>query len=330
MNPETRRSLKSLFEHNSGLRICYLYPKDSEAALTFQNFRKEVASDWPQNICWKEVETNPRIADPEHETLHLLGSVFASPFIIEQRDGSLEVLLEVPARLIRARDSYDVSGYTSIFIELSDTHKNQLWRLWKPSLEKINWEYPAIDISVVDSCNATIVGVREDAYELKTSGEDEFDPLSFYVIATIEDRVVGAVRLTDSAKISPLHAWSGGQCQLPRGKGVVEMTRGVVIPTKRNLGIYKAMMLKAARTALERGFRTATAAIEEQYFLKDFLEQLGFKESGEPIVYHDAPRTGTRCHSIVCDLHESKNRWAPLSEVLRVKQATKRITVTTQ
>ena len=67
-----------------------------------------------------------------------------------------------------------------------------------------------------------------------------------------------SVRLTDSEKASPLHQWAHGKSPLPHGKGVVELTRGVVYPSKRNLGIYKWMMLLWVG-ARKVSFRDATA-----------------------------------------------------------------------
>jgi Acetyltransferase (GNAT) family len=308
-NPIIKRQLKELFAKNSALRVCYGYPRDSEAAMTFLNFRKELAREWPRNIFWKELAA-------DHEVMQLLGSVFASPFIIEQPDGRVDMLLEVPVRVVRTLDEFDLAGHTSLFLELSDTHKHRMWCQWRPALEKIEWESTPVKIQLVRKCTDPIVDVRDVAYELGSSGADEFDSSSFFVTAEIEGRAVGSIRLTDSDKASPLHHWAQGKSPLPRGKGVVELTRGVVYPSKRNLGIYKWMMLRAVREALESGFSKATAAVEQGYCLKGYLHQLGFKDVGKVISYNDAPREGTLSQSMVCDLRDSKSLWDAVEKEL--------------
>jgi predicted GNAT family N-acyltransferase len=319
-NPLIKQQLKDLFTSNSELRICYGYPRDSEAAMTFLNFRKELAGEWPRNIFWKELPA-------EHEIMQMLGGVFASPFIIEQHDGRVDILLEVPVKVIRAVDEFDLAGYTSLFLELSDTHKHRMWLQWRPLLEKIEWESTPIKIRVIRSCTAPIIEVRDVAYELGSSGADNFDSQSFFVTAEIEGKVVGSIRLTDSEKASPLRQWAQGKSPLPHGKGVVELTRGVVYPSKRNLGIYKWMMLRAVREAAEIGFLKATAAVEQDYYLKDFLRQLGFKEIGKVLPYDDEPRKDTLCQSMVCDLRENQARWSSLEKELDERRRQKGVVI---
>jgi len=319
-NPVIKQQLKELFTKNSDLRVCYGYPRDSEAAMTFLNFRKELAGEWPRNIFWKELAA-------DHEVMRLLGNVFASPFIIEQPDGRVDMLLEVPVKVVRTLDEFDLAGHTSLFLELSDTHKHRMWLQWRPALEKIEWDSTPVKIRVMKNCTEPIVEVREVAYELGSSGADEFDSRSFFVVAEIEGKVVGSIRLTDSEKTSPLHQWAQGKSPLPHGKGVVELTRGVVYPSKRNLGIYKWMMLRAVREALENGFSKATAAVEQDYYLKGFLQQLGFKDVGKVISYNDAPREGTLSQSMVCDLRESRSRWDDVESDLDEKRRQKGVTI---
>jgi hypothetical protein len=302
VNPAVKQQLRNLFAANNELRICYGYPKDSEAAMTFLSFKRDVGSEWPMNIYWKEV-------DCDHELMQSLGSIFASPFIIEQRDGAIDVLLEVPVRILRGLDDYDQSSYMSLFAELSDTHKYRLWSHWKPILEQIAWDSTPVKIRVEKNLRAEILEVRDRAYDFGTSGSDDFDTESFYVVAEIEGRVVGAIRLTDSQKASPLQHWAQDHSPLPRGEGIVELTRGVVDPGKRNLGIYKWMMVRAMRHALGAGFCVATAAVEEGYYLKEFLHELGFEDTGKLVKYNDAPRAGTLSQSMVCELARNQKRW---------------------
>jgi GNAT superfamily N-acetyltransferase/transcriptional regulator with XRE-family HTH domain len=320
INPAVKHQLRNLFAANNDLKICYGYPKDSEAAMTFLSFKQEVGSEWPMNIYWKEVEHDDKL-------MHLLGSVFSSPFIIEHRDGRIDVLLEVPVKLVRGLDEYDLSGYMSLFVELSDSHKHRLWSLWKPALEAIAWDSTPVRIRMQRTFGDKVVEVRDRAYDFLSSGRDEFDVDSFYVVAEIEGRTVGSIRLTDSSIASPLQRWINGQFPLPHGKGVVELTRGVVDPSKRNLGIYKWMMMRAVREALAAGFRFATAAVEEGYYLKEFLYRLGFEDVGAPVSYNDTPRTGTLCQSMVCDLTKSQSHWEKVQTQLDARTREKRLAI---
>ena len=319
-NPAIKQQLKDLFAVNKELRICYGYPRDSEAAMTFLNFRKELAGEWPRNIFWREMEH-------DDELMQFLGSVFASPFIIEYGDGRVDVLLEVPVKVMQALDEFDLAGYTSLFLELSDTHKHRLWVQWRPALEKIEWQSSPVEIWVRKKCTDPIIEVRNVAYELGASAADEFDANSFFVTAEIEGKVVGSIRLSDSEEVSTLHRWAQGKSPLPRGKGIVELTRGVVYPSKQNLGIYKRMMLRAVREASRIGYIKATAAVEEGYYLKDFLHQLGFRDVGKVMPYNDSPRQATLSQSLVCDLSGNQSRWEELERELTERSEQKGIIV---
>ena len=210
----------------------------------------------------------------------------------------------------------DLAAYTSVFIELSDPHKHQMWLQWRGTLEKIDWESTPVRIRVLKNCTTSIVELREVAYELGSSGADSFDSSSSFVVGEIEGRVVGSIRLTDSEIASPLRQWSGGKAALPHGKGVLELTRGTVHPGKRNLGIYKWMMLRAVREAAQCGFSKAVAAVEEGYYLKDYLYELGFRDVGKVIPFDDAPREGTLCQPMVCDLQEMRAGWDSIEKEL--------------
>lgn len=133
-NPLVKQQLKDLFAVNNELRICHGYLRDSEAAMTFLNIRKDLAVEWPRNIFWKELDTNSEI-------MQRVGGVFASPFIIEQHDGRVDIMLQIPVKVIRPLDEFDMAGHTTLFVELSDTHKHRMWVEWRPLLEKIEWEF---------------------------------------------------------------------------------------------------------------------------------------------------------------------------------------------
>ena len=302
MNPSIKQQLKDLFTFNPDLKICYGFSKDSEAAMTFLNFRRELASDWPRNIHWKEVPI-------DDEIMNLLGSVFASPFIIEHHDGRVDVLLETPVKILRTLNEYDLATHTSIFVELADTHKHQMWMQWRGALEKIEWQSTPIKITVSRICIGAIVEVRDAAYELNSSGSDEFDSTSFFVVAEIEGRVIGSIRLTPTSKSSPLRKWVRGKNPFPEAPGVVELTRGVVHPSKQHLGIYKRMMLRSVQESARAGFSRAVAAVELDFPLKNFLHEIGFKNIGKAVPFDDTPREGTLSQPMMCELTNAQSLW---------------------
>src|SRR5579883_2172397 len=97
INYAVQDQLKQLFADNPDLQICYSFLKDSEAAATFKNFRAEIAREFAPNVKWKELPA-------DHKLMQMLGEVFASPFIIEYPDDRVEVLLEVPLKVLRTSD----------------------------------------------------------------------------------------------------------------------------------------------------------------------------------------------------------------------------------
>lgn len=300
MNSRIKGALKKLFIDNEGLKICYAFLKGSEAAATFRNFCGEVKLEFPENIEWSELSG-------EDKPMRMLGDVFASPFIVEYLDDRIDVLLEVPVRVLSSKDANDLSGFTTVFIELPDLQKHRLWSEWKAVLTR---EFTTVGIKVVWQFSEEIEALRSAAYGLTGSSEDKFDQKSFFVLAECEGEVVGSVRLTDSTKASPLKEWSGGKGTLPCGqKGVVELTRGTVHPAKQGLQIYKWMMVRALREAKNHGFKTATAAIEVDFHLQGFLQSLGFKPVGDVMTFDDLPRKGTKAQSLLCDLEQSAIQW---------------------
>jgi hypothetical protein len=127
MNPRIKGALKALFAQNKHLQICYAFLKASEAATTFRNFHTEVAREFPENIKWAELTSAER-------PMQMLGDVFASPFILEYPDERIDVLLEMPVRVLEPMDENDLSGFTTILAELPDLQKHRLWAEWKEEL----------------------------------------------------------------------------------------------------------------------------------------------------------------------------------------------------
>ena len=132
MNPRIKNSLKNLFANNQSLQICYAFLKGSEAATTFKNFHTEVAREFPDNIKWAELSDTER-------PMQMLGDVFASPFIIEYGDERIDVLLEVSVKVLESLDENDLSGFTTMFVELPEIQKHRLWAEWKEVLLKVPW-----------------------------------------------------------------------------------------------------------------------------------------------------------------------------------------------
>ncbi len=316
INYAVQDQLKQLFADNPDLQICYSFLKDSEAAATFKNFRAEIAREFAPNIKWKELPAG-------HKLMQMLGEVFASPFIIEYPDERVEVLLEVPLKVLRTSDPLDRSGFTTVFIELPDTHKYRMWAKWREELARVEWESNVVQLKRVDSFSPSISVVRKLAYGLVESGDDDFDKDSFFVVAEADGQLIGSIRLTPSEKSSPLNTWAHGKSSLAKGKSVVELTRGVVHPAKRGMRIYRWMMLRAVREALKDNYEIATAAVEPEFNLKPFLHLLGFEDVGKALPYDDAPRHGTIAQPLVCYLRKSAPRWNEIEAEL-TKDATQR------
>jgi GNAT superfamily N-acetyltransferase len=320
-NPAVREQLRNVFALNQELRIFYGFPRGSEASASFMSFKTEVVSEWPRNIFWKAL-------GPDDQVTHLLGTSLANPFFLEHQDGRVDVFLEVPSAVLRGLDKLDSSPYMPLFVELSENHKTRLWSEWRTALENLDWDSAPVHIKYAKMYTDDILSVRERAYDFPSESLDEFDAKSSYIVADIEGKTVGTIRMTDSQVASPLRKWAvGPKYPLPHGKGVVEMTRGAVDPTKQRLGIYNWMMLRAVEEARSLGFKKATAAIEIGYPLAEYLKDLGFEDIGGPMKYNDSPRTETVCQSVVCDLEKSHSSWPEVEKRLQRQAAAKHVLI---
>jgi hypothetical protein len=144
---------------------------------------------------------------------------------------------------------------------------------------------------------------------LLESARDEFDADSLHLVVRLLEQPVGMVRLTQGPQ-SPLCVWSGGRAPLPSDPSVAELTRGVVAPAMRRLGIYRLMMLETVLRLGIRGVLVATGAIEPDFPARFFLAELGFLNVSTPILFDDHPRRGTYAQCIRLDITPQKQvRW---------------------
>jgi len=322
LSQEVKTKLRHLFAANAQLTVCYGFPQGSEASMSFLNFKSDVVSEWPRNILWRETA-------PDDPLMRKLGNVMASPYFIEYADGRIDLLLEVPACVVKGLDNLDAS-FISLFVEIGESQKVRMWSEWKQLLDSVSFDPAPVRIKFTKTCSEDILKVREDAYGFE-AGRDDFDEKSWFVNAEIEGKTIGSIRLThslsDSKSDSPLGRWSHNKSPLPNGEGIVEMTRGVVAQKFQNLGVYKWMMLRAMEVSRRLGFKKATAAVETNYYLKGFLSCLGFEDIGKPVMYADEPSPERLCQSIVCDLGKSSARWDGIRLELESAAARKHVSV---
>jgi len=143
---------------------------------------------------------------------------------------------------------------------------------------------------------------------------DEFDQDSFYLVVRQSRRPCAMVRITVGPK-SPLLAWSGGCAPLPSNPTVAELTRAVVAPPVRRLGLYRLAMLETMLRLETLEVSVATAAIELEFPGRSFLRQLGFFDVGTPLLVDDRPRQGTLVQCIRLNLGPEKYaQWLALRE----------------
>ena len=124
--------------------------------------------------------------------------------------------------------------------------------------------------------------------------EDAFDAGSAHLVARAAGRPVGMVRIT-RGPASALLAWSGGRAPLVTDASTAELTRAVVAPELRRLGLYRLLMVEAALRLEILGIATATAAVEFGVPARSFLAAMGFVPVGAPVLLDDSPR----CHTLV-------------------------------
>jgi len=149
---------------------------------------------------------------------------------------------------------------------------------------------------------AAMDGLRRDGWFAGQVGAstDEFDAVSYHLMVAIAGVPVGLVRTT-LGRSSVLQVWSGGRSP-PRGATVAELTRGVVAPSVRRLGIYRLAMLESVLRLRALGATVATGAVELDFVGRRFLAGLGFEEVGAPIVFDDRPRRGTLAQCLMLAL----------------------------
>ena len=135
------------------------------------------------------------------------------------------------------------------------------------------WEQPKIGFELKE-WNDDLEDVLD---ERNDSTETDFDKQSTFVVAVIEGVYVGAIRLTDSSKASPLKSWSASVEGFNTGVGVIELTKGFVRDSNRNLGIFQNMMLHTMYQVASNGFKFATTEVGSDSQVIPFLEKLGFK-----------------------------------------------------
>lgn len=161
-------------------------------------------------------------------------------------------------------------------------------------------------------------GLRRDGWFAGRVGAatDEFDALSYHLVVAIEGAVVGLVRTTLGPR-SVLDAWSEGRSPLPRGATVAELTRGVVSPSVRRLGIYRLGMLESILRLRGLGATMATGAVELNFVGRRFLATLGFVEVGAPVLFDDHPRQGTIAQCLMLPLEGSREAaWSAMRRTL--------------
>jgi predicted GNAT family N-acyltransferase len=142
--------------------------------------------------------------------------------------------------------------------------------------------------------------IRRDAYRLSFSSFDEFDRASAFIVARVNDKAVGTVRLS-SYPASPHSKWCDEPWPLPVGPEIVELTRGVVASKFRGQGLYRAMMTRCIHECRRRTFAFATAAVEPEFKYRGFLADCGFQNVGQPITFTDFQRLWV-LQPIMCNL----------------------------
>ena len=127
---------------------------------------------------------------------------------------------------------------------------------------------------------------------------DEFDRVSVHVTATVNGQVAGMVRITRRPP-SVLSAWATDPHCLPAGDDIAEVTRGVVGREWRGMGLYKLLMAEATRYCHHWRVTRIVWAIEPDFRLRGYLEEIGFRAVGPPTWFHNPPNGPSRCQVIV-------------------------------
>lgn len=151
---------------------------------------------------------------------------------------------------------------------------------------------PVIRIEVRDYFSVAMELLRREFSELAWpdgTSEDEFDQCSQQLTMSVDDELVGMIRLTSRPQ-SVMSAWAIGPNHIPAGNDIVEISRGVVARAWRSLGLYKLIVVEAARYCERAGVARIAGAIEPDTFLRGFLARIGFHFRGSPTRFRNPPK----------------------------------------
>ncbi|CAG1017480.1 hypothetical protein BURC_02133 [Burkholderiaceae bacterium] len=144
---------------------------------------------------------------------------------------------------------------------------------------------------------------------------DTFDDRSTHVLVSIDDALVGAVRVTQPPGV--LRSWVGGaRLPLPEGPRIAEFTRGVVSREWRGRGIYQLFMSAAVLRAGECA-DVGIATVQVDLHARRCLSVLGFQDRGEPIAFEHAPACSTLAQCIELDLRRARTAAAAQHQAAR-------------
>lgn len=119
---------------------------------------------------------------------------------------------------------------------------------------------------------------------------DEFDDRSSHVGHWVGGVLVGLIRLTPGPD-AMFERWTVGEAVIPTGAAVVDLTRVVVAPEFRRMGLFKLIMLDALLRAAADGYTTVVGATKPGREILPAMYQMGFGPSGPVVLFHD-PTSG--------------------------------------
>ena len=150
-----------------------------------------------------------------------------------------------------------------------------------------------INIDAVETFTSEMERLRRLDYGNTPSDDfsnDEFDARSTYILATCESEPIGMVRLTENLP-SPLQSWLGENSSIPKGGGVIELTRGVVAKEWRGYDIFKLLLAETLIKVKELGAKAAVTAVVPEANHCRILSEIGFQNTGKTLIYNH-PQVG--------------------------------------
>lgn len=141
------------------------------------------------------------------------------------------------------------------------------------------------------------------------TAKDEFDERSQHIIVQIQGKVAAYGRLTPGPN-AVFEKWMRGKATIPTGTNTIDLSRCLVSPDYRGLGLLDLVFLAGLNVANEQGYHYVVGSVIPHEKVGPKLYRLGFVNAGKPL-YEDEPNEpNILVQPLMCDITKSAHLWS--------------------